>query len=142
MDRAGGLVRLCCRKYKDDVGRGLFQYLEEGVKCRGGEHVDFINNVDLVTPLQWGILRPLLELSHIIHTRMGCAVNLYDINGEPGCDVCTRLTLHAGNRCGAFGAIERLCQYPRHRGLPDTPHPGEEVGMGDAVRLYGILQGL
>ena len=49
--RGGYLVDFGGRQDEDGVGRRLLQRLQQGVESRRGEHVDFVDDIDLVTAL-------------------------------------------------------------------------------------------
>ena len=46
--RRGDLLKLCGGEYEYDVLRRFLDGLQEGIECRGGEHVDLVDDVDLV----------------------------------------------------------------------------------------------
>ena len=74
--RGRDLVDLCGCHDEYDMGRRLFQCFQQGVECRLGEHVDFINDIDFVTPLVGGEIDLVAKIADIIHTGIGSSVDL------------------------------------------------------------------
>ncbi len=62
---------------QDEYGmRGWFlQCLEQGIKCRRGEHVDFIYDIDLVFSLVWGKIDLFAQITHIVHPIVGGCID-------------------------------------------------------------------
>src|SRR5262249_48628558 len=56
------------RRGEDELGvrRRLFQGLEQGVEGLRGEHVDFVENVDLVAGADRGIANRVVDLAHVV----------------------------------------------------------------------------
>src|SRR3546814_10666620 len=66
-----------------DVGGWLLQRFQERVERVLGQHVDFVDNVDLVPRRDGGIAYGLDNFAHIVHARMGGGVHLYDVDMPP-----------------------------------------------------------
>src|SRR5512133_1456408 len=64
-----------------DVFRRLFQCLQQGVEGVGGEHVDFVDDDDLVAAVGGEVLYAVAQFAHILDTIVGGAVDLEDIGG-------------------------------------------------------------
>ena len=73
------LVGLGGGKDELDVGRRLFQSLQQGVESIVGEHVDFVDDKDLVTAVRGKIPEVVAQFADVVHTGVGGAVNLEDI---------------------------------------------------------------
>src|SRR3546814_11646241 len=58
-----------------DVGGWLLQRFQERVERVLGQHVDFVDNVDLVPRRDGGIAYGLYHFAHIVHARMGGGVH-------------------------------------------------------------------
>src|SRR3546814_10800243 len=66
-----------------DVGGWLLQRFQERVERVLGQHVDFVDNVDLVPRRDGGIAYGLDNFARIVHARMGGGVHLYDVDLPP-----------------------------------------------------------
>ena len=75
-DGLGYLVRLGSRKDKFGVERRLFEGLEEGVEGLFGEHVHFVDDVDLVIAVAGGVADRLGDPADIVDAAVGGAVDL------------------------------------------------------------------
>ena len=64
------------REYELDVLRRLLERLEERVECTLREHVDFVDDEDLVARCQWPVARAFDDLAHIVHAGVRCGVHL------------------------------------------------------------------
>ena len=72
---------------KDDMWWRFLQRLEECIRGTITKHMDFINDIDLVTGVIWRIIDLLAEASDIINTGVAGGVNFNNI------------------KCSAFGDI-------------------------------------
>tara|TARA_B100000579_G_scaffold189942_1_gene155110 strand:- start:423 stop:632 length:210 start_codon:yes stop_codon:yes gene_type:complete len=61
------------------VGR-FFQSLQERIKTGRGQHVNFINQIDLKTAIGGQVLCVLQQLSGIVYAGPGGRINLNEIN--------------------------------------------------------------
>src|SRR3546814_4860191 len=75
-----------------DVGGWLLQRFQERVEPVLGQHVDFVDNVDLVPRRDGGIAYGLDNFAHIVHAGMGGGVHLYDVDKIGRAHVCTPVT--------------------------------------------------
>jgi len=130
----GNLLRIRGGQNEFDVRRRLFQRLEHGVERVPGQHVDFVDHVDLEAARGRRIHRLFQQLGHFVNAAVGRRVELKVIDESP------RIDLGAGpadttRRWGdARLAIERLGQDPRQRRLAHTPRPGEQPGVMQPLR--------
>src|SRR6187551_1378673 len=81
-DRRGNFMDFSGGKDKHDMGRRLFQRLEQRVECRVGEHVYFIDNVHPIMSSKWSELDVLSNLSDIVHAGIRSSIDLGHIYGR------------------------------------------------------------
>ena len=93
------LVRFGGGKDELDVFRRLFQGLQQGVEGVGGEHVDFVDDDDLVAAVGGEVLDAVAQFADIVDAVVGGAVDLEDIGGGAFGD----LDADAGRRCRVRG---------------------------------------
>ena len=120
--------------------RRLLQRLQKRVECVLGQHVDFVDDVDLVACRNRRITHRLNDLPDIVHAGIRSRVHLDDVHVPPLGDGNTSFAHPARIDRGALFAIERLGDQPCSRRLADAPHTGQEEGMGQPVALDRIAK--
>ena len=127
-------------QHEHDVGGRLLQRLQQGVRRRRREHVDLVDDVDLLAARgpEGG---PGHQVPHGLHPVVGGGVELVDVErGALG-------DLHAGGAHPArlavaqVGAVEGLGQDPGRRGLAGPPGPAEQVGVGHPAVADRVAEG-
>ena len=123
--------------------RRLLQRLQQRVERRFGEHVHFVDDVDLGARRNREIASVLDDLAHVVDAGMRSRVHLDDVD-VAGFD--DRLTMQA--QLGHFDAgtldlarqriIEGAGQNARGRRLADAAHARQDVGLMDAVGGEGV----
>ena len=124
------LLRVCRREDEDGMLRRFLERLEEGVLCRGTEHVDLVDDVHLVPSDCRRVLHHLDDGPEVVHAVVGGRVELYYID-EPAlayrlavCAFSAR-EVHARIAGFAFRAVDSLCEYPRGAGLARAVSSGK-----------------
>ncbi len=126
------------------VRRRLFQRLEQRVEGRAGEHVHFVQDVDLVAGGHRRVADGVVDLAHVVDAVVGGGIHLDHVEMAALHD---RLAMHAehrhlhgraGDRAVRQLVIERARQNARRRGLADAAHAGEDPGLRDAARLERV----
>ena len=138
----GQLLRIGGAEDELDVGRGLFEGLEEGVERLLREHVHFVDDVDLVLRAHRADVHIRPQRADLIDAAVRRPVDLDHIDIAPLGNPATDLAGVAGVAPLGRGTVERLRQDAGGRGLANSPGPGEEVGVGDASSGDGIAQRL
>ena len=123
----------------DVLGR-FFQRFQQRVEGRPGQHVDFVDDVDLVPRPARSHADVGSQRSDFVDAAVGRAVDLDHV------DVFSRIdglgnvgrVVGAGRRAG--GIVERLGKDPRRAGLADSASSREQVRMTDAVGLDRVFQ--
>ena len=126
---------------ENDVGRGLLQGFEQGVEGGGGEHVDLVNDVDLVSVAGGPVGDMLPELADVVHPGAGGPVDLDHVHRARGGDLPAGGALAAGGGGRALFAVQGLGHDSGQGGFPDAPGPGEDIGMVDPPGLDRVGQG-
>ena len=135
------------RKQEFDVRRRLFQRLQQRVEGVFGQHVHFVDDVNLVPRRHGGIAHRLDNLPHVVHTGMAGGVHLDHIDMPPLRDRAARFadTARADRRAALTvrtDAVERLGDQSCSRRLADPAHAGHQKGMGQPVALDRVGQRL
>src|SRR5690606_32769444 len=85
-DRGGNLVRFSGSKDKAGVGRRLFQRLEQRVKGADAEHMNFVDDVDLVLAFAGPKANLFAQFAHVVHTVVAGRVDLDQVDHAPFVD--------------------------------------------------------
>ena len=126
---------------KFDVGRWLFEGLEQSVEAGVGEHVHLVDEVHLVAPANGGEGHVFEQLAGLVHLGAGSRVHLDEIGEAPFVHLLADTASPAGGGAHPFFTVERLGQNPRQGGLAHAPGAGEEIGVMEAVVVQGVAQG-
>ena len=139
-----------------DLGRGehefgvlrrLLQRLQEGVERRRRQHVDFVDDVDLVARARRRIAHAVIDLAHVVDAGVRGGVHLQHVHVPAFHD---RLAMHAECRhrdgrplhraVGQF-VVQRAGQDARGGGLADAADAGEDPGLRNAPGLERVRDG-
>ena len=136
------LVRLGRGQDETGVRRRLFQRLEQGVKGAVGEHMHFVDDVDLVTALAGAKAYLVAQLADVVDTVVGGSVDLDQVDHAAFGDGDAGGALVAGTFGLWRAAVQRLGQDARRTGLARAARPGKEIGMGHTTFAQRIAQRL
>ncbi len=129
------------------VLRRLLQRLQERVERRGREHVDFVDDVDLVARAGRRIAHAVVDLAHVVDAGMRGGVHLQHVHVPAFHD---RLAMHAQrrhvdgrplHRTVRQFVIQRAGENPRRGGFADAAHPGQDPGLRNPSGLERIRNG-
>ena len=123
------------------LGRRLFQGLEQGIECLARQHVDFIDDVDAITPLRRDETHFFPEVAHFVDPAVAGPVDLLNVEGDALGDPSAARAVPAGVAVLGGGAIDRPGQDLGRRGLAGAPGAAKKVGVGHAVLGHGVAQG-
>ena len=123
------------------LGRFL-QGLEQGVEAVFREHVDFIDEIDLVPSGSGRILDVIHQVPGFIHLGPGCRVDFDQIDEPAFIDTRTGAALAARFGTDADLAVETLRQDPRQGRLAHAAGTAEQVGMVQSTGIQRIDQHL
>jgi len=139
-DRRQHLLGVGRREHEHDVRRCLLERLQQCVGGRVGEHVDFVEDVDL--PARAGTepeRRALDDVADVVDAAVRRRVELEQIEEPSRGDGDTVLAFTARLAVVAeVQTVQRLGEDPRRRRLPGAARPRQEVGVTDAAVAYGI----
>ena len=140
------LVDLGRREDEFDVGRRLFERLQQRVEGVLREHVNFVDDVDLVAPGDRPVAHPLGQLADVVDAGARSGVHLHHIDMAVVCDrealraLAARFCRRAARAVGS-DAIEGARQNAGRRRLADAAHAGQDEGVGDPPRRDRVRQG-
>eukprot|EP01107_Rhizomastix_libera_P001546 TRINITY_DN12539_c0_g1_i1.p2 TRINITY_DN12539_c0_g1~~TRINITY_DN12539_c0_g1_i1.p2 ORF type:complete len:230 (+),score=-27.61 TRINITY_DN12539_c0_g1_i1:522-1211(+) len=128
------------RQDEFDVLGWLFQGLQHGVEGRIGQHVHFVDHVDLEAAPGRRIHRILEQLAHLIDPGIGGRIDLEKIYKTTRIDFLAGRTLPARSRRDAGFTIEGFGQDAGQGGLADTTGAGEEIRVVEPLLGEGMGQ--
>ena len=131
-------MNFSCRKNKDGVTRGFLKCFKQGVKGGIGQHVDFVDDVDPVRAMKRCEFDVFTQFTDIVHAGVRRSVNLDDIHRVAPGDFNATWAGSTGMACGTLFTVKGLGQDARDSGFADSPHAGEDIGMGDAFAVDRI----
>ncbi|CAM4389077.1 hypothetical protein PARU111607_16605 [Palleronia rufa] len=128
------------------VGGGFLQRLQERVERAGRQHVDLVDDVDLVARRGRRVAdRRDDVVADVAHPGLRRAVHLHHVHVAPFGDGAAGLARAAGADRGAAlpvraDAIHPLGDDPRGGGLSGAADAGHDEGLGDAVGLERVAE--
>ena len=126
------------------LGR-LFQRLEQRVERAGGQHVNLVDDVDLVARAGRPIAHAVDDFADVAHAGPAGGVHLQHVHMAAFADRHAMFALPAGvcrGSAGAVGAdaVHPLGDDPRGGRLAGAPDAGHDEGLRDPVGGKGIFQ--
>ena len=64
-------MNLCGGKNKNNIRRRFFNRFQKGIKSAVGEHMHFVNDIDLIQGTAWTEKNFILDLSDVVDTSIG-----------------------------------------------------------------------
>ena len=131
---------------EDELGvrRRLFQGLEQRVERRAREHVDFVEDIDLVARRHRGVADGVVDLAHVVHAVVGGGVH-FEYVDVAALDDGLAMHAHRRHRDGRPGdravgqfVVERAGEDAGGGCLADAAHAGEDPSLRDAAGLERI----
>ena len=119
------LVDFGGRKDEDDVLRRFFERFQERVEGAVREHVDFVDNENLVLADDGRILHALDHVADVVDASIGCSVYFEHVHRVAASDVLAAFALSTGVERIAAGAVERAGEDTGTGSLTDTAGSGE-----------------
>ena len=135
------LLRVGGGEQKFHMGRRLFQGLQQGVEGTGGEHVHFVDQIDLEAPAARRVLHVVEQLTGVFDLGAAGRVHFDQIDETPFVDFPTYRAGAARGGADAGLAVQALGDNPRNGGLAHTAGTGEQVGVVQALAVQGVDQG-
>ena len=140
-DRGQDLFRFGCGEDELHMRRRFFQRLQQCVECRGTEHVDFVNDVDLEASAGGNKFHRFAQLADLVDAVVGCTVDFHHIQAVAGHDLFAGRTFIAGGGGLADFAIQCLGKNAGNGCFANTPGTDEQVRMSQTAAFQGIFQG-
>ena len=116
-------------EHEDEVGRRLLDQLQEGVPGLRGQLVRLVDDVDLVAALDRLQHGAVADLAHVVDAALRGGVHLDHVERAAVRDRLGDRRRRVEVRVRAALGVERLGEDARHRGLPRSARPGEEVRL-------------
>ena len=148
-DGLQNLLRVGGAQHKDHVCRRLLKRLEQRVERRRREHVDLVDDINLVLAAHRGKVDGVDDLlAHVVHAGTACGIELVDIRVVALGDELALLASTVGHAAACtlgarrlgIAAQQRLGQNARHGGLARAARSAEQVGVGQAPLGDGVLE--
>ena len=127
------LLDLGRRQNKNDMGRRLFQRLEQRIEGCCGQHVHLIDNVYLIFTGAGRVSSLIAQVADIIHAVVGSGIHFHYIQNAAVVDAPADLALTAGVAIYRVQAVDRLCKNFSAGGFAGAAHTGEQIGVAHTV---------
>ena len=112
---------------------GSSSVFSRALKASRGEHVDFVDDVDLEPRPAGPHVDVLPQLADFVDAAVAGAVDLQHVDVVALRDALADVALVAGRRRRAVHAVQGLGEDPRRRRLADAAGTGEQIGVADAI---------
>jgi len=134
------LVGLGSAQHKDHMRRRFLKCLQQGVLGPRGQHVHFVEDVDLgASRRPQGNLA--YEVSHGVDTVVRCSIEFVQVIAAARAERLARVALVARFTTLEIGAVQRFGQDARRRGLASAARATKQIGVPDTVTLDRVDQG-
>ena len=134
------LLRISGGQHEDDVGWRLFQRLQHGVEGVGGEHVDLVDDEDLVAAHRGQVGSVFQHHRHFLDLAVGGRVHLQIVGKAPLVHAPAGRAFAAGMGAHALFAVQGLGQDAGDGGLAHAPGTGEQVGVVKPLVVECVAQ--
>ena len=140
-DGLGNLLRVRCAQYENHVLRRLLKRLQQRVERRRREHVDLVDDIELVIAAHGGIVDAIDDLfANVVHAGPGRGVQLVHVRVLARRDQLALLARPVRQMPRPLLAHQGLCQDARHGRLARTTRPAEQVRVARAALQHGVLK--
>ena len=129
-------VRLGGAQDELHMRRRLLHGLQERIERRRGQHVHFVDDVNLVSAASRCNARAGDQITRIVNAAVGSAVNFHHIHV-----IATHDGFANFRRLRLAARIQRSRKDARHTGLTNAARSTEEIRMRSTPGSNGVLQG-
>ena len=136
--RHRNLLRIGRGQHEAHVLGRLLERLQHRVERGLGQHVHFVDQVDLVAADGRRVARVVENLPHVVDAGVGRGVELEQVDEAPGVDLGARRADAARRGGDARHAIEALGEDARDRGLAHPAGAGQQVRVVNAAARQRI----
>ena len=140
-NRGENLVGLGGAEDENHMAGRFFQCLEEGVGGRVGEHVGFVDYIDLASALDGGKVDLFPYVSYLVDAAVAGGVEFDDVHEPPFVNRLANSADVAGVAVLKIEAVDHLGQDAGGCGLAAAAGAAEQVGVGDTPLLGRLAQG-
>ena len=124
-----------------DVLRRLFQGLQQRVERTGGEHVDFVNNVDAVFAADRREVRLVPDVPDVVDTVVGRRVNFHHVQDAAAVNAAAGVAFIAGVPVHRVLTVDGLGEDLGAGRLAGSAGAGEQIGVRMPPGLHLIHKG-
>ena len=136
------LVHFGGREDENHVRRRFLEGLQERVECALGEHVDFVDNENLVLADDRRVLDAVNHVADVVDAGIGGRVDFVDIHRVSSRDIEATLAFSAGVQRVAAGAVECAGEDSGTGGLAYATGPGKQECVVESAPFDCVLEGL
>ena len=122
--------------------RRFLEGLQERVECALGEHVDFVDNENLVLAADGRVLDAVNHVADIVDAGVGGRVYFVDIHRVAASDILATFALSAGVQRVAAGAVECAGEDSGTGGLAYATGSGKQECVMETAPFDCVLEGL
>ena len=127
---------------KDHMGRRFLQRFQKRVEGGSGQHVNFVDDIDLVFSHLGGVAYLLQQFADIIHAVVGGCVQLQHVHGAFRLNGPADLALAAWVAVVGIQTVDGPAHQLGHGGFARAAAAAEQVGVGNLSRFDLMPQGL
>jgi hypothetical protein len=139
-DGRGDLVEVGGGKDEDGVGRGFLERLEEGVEGALGEHVHFVEEVDLAGEVGRGVGDLLAQLPDVVDAAVAGGVHFDQVKGGAGEDGPAGIAGVARLAIAELAAVDGPGEDAGGRRFAGAARPAEQVGVAHPGAFQSVAQ--
>ena len=126
---------------EDDVRRRLFENLQQGVEGGRRQHVNFIDDEDLVAVARRRVPRAFAQLADIVDAGVRCCIDFQDVHGLARRDFLAGRALIARRRSsGPAAQFRPLARILAVVVFAHTSRAAKQIRMPDPVELDRVLK--
>ena len=141
-NRLRDLVDFGRRKDENHVGRRFFQRLEESVEGACREHVDFVDDENLVLADDGRVLHTFNHIADIIDAGVGRRIDFVNVHRVSAGDILAAVALPTRVQRVRTLAVERTGEDAGASSLAHTTGAGKKECMMKTTALDGVLESL
>ena len=123
------------------VGGRLFEGFEQCVKGLGGEHVNFVDDIDFEFSAGGSIGDAIAQFFDFVNAAIGSAVDLENVEATTLFDFFANIVVGVEVSFGALGAVEGFGEDAGGGGFTDATGTNKKKGVGEATLGDGVGEG-
>ena len=132
---------VCGCQNEDNVCRGFLQCFQQCVKSTVGQHMHFVDDIDLECAFCGGIFHFLPNLTDIVYAVVGSGVDFHDVDAAPSQNILTDFTFVTGLPIFCrMEAVDGTGKNFRCGCFAGASGAAEQIGMGHTPCFHLIFQ--